>query len=108
MSPIGAMLCSSSISLTRGAPQKMIPTTSQGNGPDPNTYQALRTANSVFVLYDDGEQEYYDLTTDPYEMNNTVSSLSPNQVQLYKNTIAGIANCHNAVDCWAAQHMQTP
>jgi hypothetical protein len=69
----------------------------------PNSYEAIRMTSSVYVEYIDGENEYYDLTTDPYEMNNTVSTLSSSQVQSFHNTITAIKTCSGATACWAAQ-----
>ncbi|MFL5798131.1 MAG: sulfatase [Actinomycetota bacterium] len=34
------------------------------------SYCAVRTTHSVYVVYTTGEREYYDLDTDPYELNN--------------------------------------
>ena len=73
------------------------------NGPKPTSYEALRMENSVYVLYDDGEEEYYDHGTDPYERDNIVSSLPKAQVSAYRNQIANIEGCHSADDCWKAQ-----
>jgi arylsulfatase A-like enzyme len=71
----------------------------------PNSYEAIRMRNAVYVEYQDGETEYYDLTLDPFEQNNTASTLSPTQVELFRYTIRQIKNCHNAAECWTAQRM---
>src|SRR5262249_12438564 len=71
----------------------------------PPSYLAIRMTHSVYVEYTDGETEYYDLTTDPDERNNTASALSGKEVNLFHSTIQNIAGCHNAGDCWAAQKM---
>ncbi len=73
------------------------------NGPEPNSYEALRMSDSVFVLYRDGETEYYDHSTDPSEMTNSVSGLSPTQVQAYVSKIRSIKTCHSSSACWEAQ-----
>jgi N-acetylglucosamine-6-sulfatase len=39
------------------------------NDPVP-TYCALRTRRELYVAYDTGEEEYYDLSTDPYQLDN--------------------------------------
>jgi arylsulfatase A-like enzyme len=72
---------------------------------EPNSYEAIRMSNAVYVEYQDGETEYYDLTLDPFEQNNSVSSLTAAQVMLFHDTISNIKNCHNSADCWAAQKM---
>jgi hypothetical protein len=60
---------------------------------------------SVSGHQEDGEKEYYDLTTDPFEMTNTASSLTTSQVQLFHNTITAIQNCTETASCWNAQKM---
>ena len=47
---------------------------SSGNPP---SYEAMRTPRFLYVEYDDGEREFYDLQTDPYELDNLAASLSP-------------------------------
>jgi arylsulfatase A-like enzyme len=75
-----------------------------GHGPSPNSYEAIRTETSLFVSYADGETEYYDLSTDPNELNNTVRNLTKKQVTAFENTITAIKNCHGSQDCWKAEH----
>jgi arylsulfatase A-like enzyme len=74
-------------------------------GPMPNSYEAIRMASSVYVEYQDGETEYYDLATDPDEMTNTSAALKPTQVQTFHRTLVAIKNCHDAASCWAAQKL---
>jgi N-acetylglucosamine-6-sulfatase len=71
----------------------------------PNSYEAIRMTNAVYVEYQDGEKEYYDLTTDPFEQTNTASSLTTAQTQLFHNTITAIQNCTGVASCWSAQKM---
>jgi arylsulfatase A-like enzyme len=71
---------------------------------NPTSYEAIRTPTSVYIEYNDGETEYYDLTTDPNELNNTVSSLSPSQQSNLHNTLIGLENCHDGASCWTAGH----
>jgi hypothetical protein len=75
------------------------------NFPTDSSYEAIRMTSSVYVEYQDGEKEYYDLTTDPFEMTNTASSLTTSQVQLFHNTITAIQNCTETASCWNAQKM---
>jgi N-acetylglucosamine-6-sulfatase len=70
---------------------------------DPTTYNAIRLANEVYVEYETGETEYYDIETDPYEMDNTVATLPAAKVASYHDTLTAIRNCHDASSCWAAQ-----
>src|SRR6266700_2450024 len=37
---------------------------------DPPSYEAIRTANALYVLYADGKREYYDTASDPLELDN--------------------------------------
>jgi arylsulfatase A-like enzyme len=69
----------------------------------PNSYEALRMPDAVFVRYRDGETEYYDDAVDPWEMTNTAASLPPEKRSAYEQRIARIQACHSADECWAAQ-----
>ena len=40
------------------------------------TYTAERYYDSIYVGWSNGEREYYDLASDPYQLNNTYDSLS--------------------------------
>jgi arylsulfatase A-like enzyme len=73
----------------------------------PPTYEALRSADRVYVKYANGETEYHDHKTDPYELTNTAASLSTAQIKLLGDTIEAIKNCHTDAACWAAQHVTT-
>jgi arylsulfatase A-like enzyme len=74
-------------------------------GPPPNSYEAIRMENAVYAEYVDGETEYYDLTTDPYELDNTGMSLTAAQVKKFHATIQAVKNCHDSASCWAAQKL---
>jgi N-acetylglucosamine-6-sulfatase len=71
-------------------------------GPPPNSYEAIRMASSVYVEYQNGDLEYYDLTSDPFEMTNTAGSLPADQLQKLHRTLNALQNCHGAADCWQA------
>jgi N-acetylglucosamine-6-sulfatase len=68
------------------------------------SYEAIRTLNSLYVEYADGDKEYHDLAADPYEVNNTFSSLPAEQKAALHAAVVAIQNCHGAESCWAAQH----
>ncbi len=87
----------------RSPPPPGDPDNEEAAGPEPTTYEALRWASSVFVHYKDGENEYYDLSSDPWEQTNTAGTLSAAQVDAYLATIHGIKTCHSADACWAAE-----
>ena len=69
---------------------------------DPPSYEAVRTANALYVRYDNGQQEYYDTATDPYELNNVASKGIPPDLPKALNAME---NCHTAAACWAAAHL---
>jgi N-acetylglucosamine-6-sulfatase len=81
------------------------PTTGSGN---PNSYEAIRTPTALYVQYLDGEREYYDLTTDPFELHNVVGELSPSTASSLQNTVSAISQCHGAASCWSAEHGSGP
>jgi hypothetical protein len=58
--------------------------------------------NAVYVEYDTGEREYYDLRTDPYERDNTVAALSPAQRAELHDVLVRLARCHTGRACWSA------
>jgi N-acetylglucosamine-6-sulfatase len=48
-------------------------------------YRGIRTENFVYAEYENGELEFYDLTIDPYQLQNTASTLDPAfQAQLHE------------------------
>jgi arylsulfatase A-like enzyme len=69
---------------------------------NPTSYNAIRTPNSVYIEYTNGETEYYDLTTDPSELNNTVSTLSAGDQSRLHNALMALVNCHDGATCWTA------
>jgi arylsulfatase A-like enzyme len=72
---------------------------------NPSTYEALRTATTVYVEYVTGETEFHDHATDPLELDNAASALTAARAARLHATLGAIAACDNAADCWAAQHM---
>jgi arylsulfatase A-like enzyme len=77
------------------------------NSGNPPSYEAIRTPNSVYVEYADGEREYYDTASDPYELRNLASQLPPAQAQSLHDTLAAGESCHGGSSCWAAQHQRS-
>jgi N-acetylglucosamine-6-sulfatase len=71
----------------------------------PTTYEALRTATYTYVEYDNGEREYYDRTTDAYQLRNTYASLSASRTALLHSDLAALTNCHTNTSCWTAGHV---
>ncbi len=77
-----------------------LPAPGSGN---PTSYEALRTANAVYVEYADGEREYYNLARDPNELHNTYGRLSAKTRARLHNALRAVRNCHSGKSCWAAQ-----
>jgi N-acetylglucosamine-6-sulfatase len=76
------------------------PTRRSGNPP---TYEAVRTAASLYVEYVTGDKEYHDLASDPHELRNTFASLSSVEQALLTATLAAAKSCRGAKSCWAAE-----
>jgi arylsulfatase A-like enzyme len=72
---------------------------------NPPSYEAMRTPNYLYVEYRDDEREFYDLQTDPYELHNVASSLTPTQLAELHTELITLENCHNGATCWAASHV---
>ena len=74
---------------------------------NPNTYEAMRTAAFLYVEYSDGEREFYDLRTDPFELHNIAGSLSPQRLARLHSELRALEGCHGGQACWRAMHVQT-
>jgi N-acetylglucosamine-6-sulfatase len=72
---------------------------------NPPTYEAIRTATSLYVEYADGEKEYHDLASDPHELRNTFASLPEDRKAALHAALAAVATCHDAAGCRAAEHV---
>jgi N-acetylglucosamine-6-sulfatase len=68
---------------------------------DPPSYEAVRTANALYVQYANGEREYYRTGRDPDELNNIARRGVPSYL---RHTLTAMENCHNSSACWAAAH----
>jgi N-acetylglucosamine-6-sulfatase len=75
------------------------PDAAQPGSGNPSTYEALRLPHSTYVEYANGEREHYDLESDPYELTNTYSALSPERVDSLHTQLVGLENCHSAAAC---------
>jgi N-acetylglucosamine-6-sulfatase len=71
-------------------------------GGNPTSYEAMRTAHTVYIEYHDGEHEYYDLTHDPAERDNTYGRLTTATRKRLQTQLAALEDCHGARECWAA------
>jgi hypothetical protein len=82
----------------RGDPD--LPTAGSGNPP---SYEAIRTPRSLYVEYATGEREYYDLSSDPFELSNVAARLSPARARQLHRALLSIEHCHGARACARAQ-----
>jgi arylsulfatase A-like enzyme len=71
----------------------------------PTTYAAMRTEGFLYVEYADGEREFYDLRSDPYELHNRAHSLTRSQSALLHRELSRMKRCHGAARCWDAMHV---
>ena len=79
-----------------------LPPAGSGNPP---TYEALRTNDTLYVEYADGDRELYDLASDPYELDNLAATASPERLARLSIALAGMQSCRGSESCWAAQHL---
>jgi N-acetylglucosamine-6-sulfatase len=72
---------------------------------NPDSYEAMRTDDFLYVEYADGEREYYDLRSDPFELANQAPTLPlPVLAQLHAQLVE-TEHCHGGAACWAAMHV---
>jgi N-acetylglucosamine-6-sulfatase len=69
-------------------------------GGNPTTYVAVRQQDSLYVQYDNGEREYYDLTSDPYELDNVYASLDDARRRQLAALATRLTTCTNEVACF--------
>jgi N-acetylglucosamine-6-sulfatase len=63
---------------------------------DPPSYEAVRTADALYVKYANGEQEYYDTARDPYELHNIAAQGVPSALP---QMLTALRTCHGASAC---------
>jgi len=59
-------------------------------------YFAVRDQGRIFVQYSYGDQEYYDLALDPYQLTNTVATVAPLAVQDMSGRLPALKTCAGA------------
>jgi N-acetylglucosamine-6-sulfatase len=72
---------------------------------NPPSYEAMRTRQFLYVEYDTGEREFYNLQNDPFELHNLVHNLSGSQRALVHGELSAMRDCHTGPACWAAEHV---
>ena len=89
-----------------GGPMSALdPDFQQSPSGNPNTYEAMRTRQYLYVEYTDGEREFYDLQNDPFELHNLAGRLTPHQLRQLHRQLSRIERCHGARRCWTAMHV---
>jgi arylsulfatase A-like enzyme len=73
----------------------------------PRSYEAMRTKRFLYVEYDDGEREFYDLRSDPFELHNIADTLTPFDRALLHIELMNLKRCHGGPACWAAMHVKS-
>lgn len=66
---------------------------------NPPTYKALRTKNQIYIEYVTGETQFHDMKKDPFELTNTISTLSPIELERWHRKLAALAQCKGAQEC---------
>ncbi len=68
----------------------------------PRTYEAMRGRRFLYVEYNDGETEFYDLRDDPLEVHNIAPSLGVAERGRLHAELRALAHCHGSSECWRA------
>ncbi len=71
-------------------------------GTYPLVYRGVRTETFIYLEYENGELEYYDLIADPYELNNIAQSLDPSTLMSLHTWVDQLKTCH-AEGCRTAE-----
>ncbi|MEU6554402.1 sulfatase [Streptomyces sp. NPDC046915] len=90
----------------RAASKNGDPDAASDNSGDPPDYEALRTADALYVEYADGESEFYSTTSDPDELNNRAASLPNEQRASLHQTLTALRSCKGA-SCRTASRPRT-
>jgi len=70
-------------------------------------FKALRTSNSIYIEYANGETEAYDLKTDPYKLNNISKDIAQKRREHLQSMLVSLRNCAG-VECKVAEGIQPP
>jgi N-acetylglucosamine-6-sulfatase len=68
------------------------------------TYRALRTSSMTYVEYETGERELYDVSRDPYELENIVPRAAKSTIDKLSAQLAAMRSCSGAA-CRTADAM---
>ena len=57
----------------------------------------MRTADHLYVEYETGERELYDLKEDPYQLMNLYDTANPNLVRRMQERLEKLRDCAGAI-----------
>jgi arylsulfatase A-like enzyme len=60
---------------------------------NPPSYEALRSADWLYVEYATGDREFYDLESDPAELDNRYERLDPHSRRMLHARLTLLENC---------------
>ncbi len=66
------------------------------------TYRAVRTKRSLYTRLGTGEQEYYNLTKDPFQLKNQAGKIGNKTLERHRRYLAKLKSCEGA-QCRAAE-----
>jgi N-acetylglucosamine-6-sulfatase len=72
---------------------------------NPPSYEAIRTTRYLYVEYIDGEHEFYNLRTDPFELDNRYATMPAQLRSRLHAALLRMSSCHGSAGCWRAQHV---
>ncbi len=72
------------------------------NAGKPPSYEAIRTAGLLYVEYDTGDRDYFDLNRDPYELHNLAGTASPHRLAELHARLQKLVDCHGTAQCQRA------
>ena len=71
------------------------------------TYKAVRTQDYLYVEYESGEREFYDLAADPHESENSFSDADPELLRKMHDRLEVLKGCKGEA-CRTAENGPTP
>jgi N-acetylglucosamine-6-sulfatase len=72
---------------------------------NPPSYEAMRSHQFLYVEYRDGEREFYNLRSSPFELHNLAGRLTPGELAQLHAELSRLENCHSSPECWTAGHV---
>jgi N-acetylglucosamine-6-sulfatase len=73
--------------------------------PHLTAYEAVRSGQHLFVQYQSGEREFYDLVSDPDELHNIVAKVDPRIIKRYSLWLDQLKKC-KAATCRKAEDIR--